>query len=272
MSPKILVILILLIHLLGCAGGQPVSLSVIETTIPVPPSTPIYVQVDAGTLNITPSDGEELIVRAWVTDPKALRIEAHGDKVEIVRDGGNDAEVVQIQVPVGSNLEIRTFAADVSIDDLSADLSLFASAGQVMINGFSGSATVWAGRGDMTVTRSSGDLILITEHGAIEVDHFTGQISMSTIMGTLVYSGIEQDQNDVRLEADHGPIRVILPPSANTSVSASSTSGEVICIGLDIQQTVDGCRAQSGAGEGSVSIRTVSGQINLQIISRPGDN
>ncbi len=167
---------------------------------------------------------------------------------------------------------LKTFSADIGIQNLSGDLTLKSSAGKVAIAGFSGSATVWAGRGEITVADSRGEMVLISEHGAVEVNNFSGKISMSTIMGSLNYTGSQGGQNMVRMEADHGPVYAVFPASADLSIFASSTNGEVVCIGADIQHTVDGCQADIGAGEGSVKIRTVTGRVEIRVVDSQEEN
>lgn len=262
----LLVLLLALILMHGCSSEIPGSLSAFEDTIPFSGSESIYVEIDAGTLEVSSNSEGELRVSGMLADPASLVISRSDSGIEIFHSQSQASDLVQIQVPNGSILQIKTFSADTSIENFSGDLTLNSSAGQNSITTFSGSATVWAGRGEISVTDSRGEISLISEHGAVNVERFSGELSMSTIMGSLTYSGTENDKNVVRLEADHGPVKVFLPSSANASLTASSTSGEVVCIGAGIAHTVDGCQVNPGTGAGMVRIRTVSGRIEVRIV------
>ncbi len=88
---------------------------------------------------------------------------------------------------------------------------------------------------------------------------------MSTIMGTLVYIGPPGAADEIRLETDHGPVRVNLPADAHLEVVARTNSGSKACMGLDLRQTYDGCQGVLGDGTGSLAIRTVSGRIEIAV-------
>lgn len=256
----------------ACSSGKPGSLSVIEDRIALSGLESISIEIKAGTLGVSSGSGGELHLSGMLADPTSVEINQIDSRIEIVHPKSQVSDTLQIQVPNGSDLTIKAFSADIGIQNFSGDLTLNSSAGDVTIAGFSGSATVWAGRGEITVTNSNADLILITEHGAVNVESFSGEISMSTIMGSLNYTGTQGDQNVVRMEADHGPIYAVFPASADLSISASSTNGEVVCMGAGIQNTVDGCRANIGAGEGAVKIRTVTGRIEFRIVDLQEEN
>lgn len=258
-------LLILPVLLAGCSGEKPESLVLVEDSFPLSGSESISIEINAGALEVRSNSTEELHISGKLADPESLEVHQSDDRIEIVQKHGQASDLVQIYVPDGSILELKTFSSDTTVEDFSGELTLNSSAGNISITGFLGSATVWAGRGDITVTESGGEMTLITEHGAVNVESFSGQISMSTIMGSLTYFGMEKDQNLVRIEADHGPVTAMLPSNANTNITASSTNGEVACVGTGIQHTVDGCQASLGTGSGTVKIRTVTGRIEIRI-------
>lgn len=262
----ILVLLLPLILMQACSSEKAVSLSVFEDRIALSGSESISIEIKKGTLVVSSSSDGELHISGELAEPTSLEIKQSDSRIEIVHLKSQASDTIQIQIPNGSALTIKTFSADIGIQDISGDLTLNSSAGEVSITGFSGSATVWAGRGGIAVADSRGKMILISEHGAIDVASYSGEVSLSTIMGSLHYTGTEVDQNLVHMEADHGPVFAVFSSNADLSVSASSTNGEVVCIGARIQNNMDGCQAKIGAGEGTVKIRTVTGRIELRIV------
>jgi hypothetical protein len=103
------------------------------------------------------------------------------------------------------------------------------------------------------------------------VNGFRGTVSMSTIMGTLVYIGPPGAADEIRLETDHGPVRVNLPVDADMEVAARTNSGSKACMGVYLRQTYDGCQGVLGEGAGSLTIRTVSGRIQIEVGAIPGE-
>ena len=264
--PRVFLVLLLFIILMhGCSSEIPGSLSAFENTFPISGVDSISIEINAGTVEVSSISEAELRVGGSLADAASLEISQSDSRIEIVQAKSGASDTIHVQVPDGSIVNLKTFSADIRIEDFSGDLTLNSSAGMITIAGFSGSATVWAGRGEIAVTDSRGEMILISEHGAIKAESFSGEISMSTIMGSLNYIGREDDQNEIRMEADHGPVSAVFPASADLSISASSTDGEVACIGADIQHTVDGCRVNIGAGAGTVKIRTVTGRVEFRI-------
>lgn len=251
--------------LTGCGPVQTGELVAIHRTLTLTGAETIIVEVNAGALEISPSPTDELILDARVVHVESIEIRQSESRVEIIQTRGKNGDAYVLQVPEGSRLEVTTFSADIQVEHLTGQIYLRSTAGQVRVAGFDGTATVIAGRGQVSVADSRGDLVLISEHGLIEVREFSGTLSMSTIMGSLNYYGTENEQNVVRLEADHGPVRVDLPESVNAHISAFSTSGELACVGPEVDFLVNGCEAVVGTGVGSINIRTVSGQIEVRI-------
>jgi hypothetical protein len=90
---------------------------------------------------------------------------------------------------------------------------------------------------------------------------------MTTIMGTIKYSGVENAAGIVKLESDHGPVEARMPENAHFDIQVRTTSGYVTCLGTGLAQTVAGCEGVIGDGTGELDIRTVSGRVDLKVIS-----
>jgi hypothetical protein len=120
----------------------------------------------------------------------------------------------------------------------------------------------------VAVLHGGGELVVIGEHGVLSVDEFDGNLLMTTIMGTINYLAAAGAHGTVSLESDHGPVEVLLPESANLDIWVNTTSGYVTCLGPKLDQTVDGCVGVIGQGMGELVVRTVSGRVDLKVLSR----
>ena len=166
------------------------------------------------------------------------------------------------------DLDIDHYQGLIKINQLGSRLTARSAAGEIELVDFSGpEASLWAGRGNILVTGGSGKLIVIGEHGELLVKSYTGPVSISTIMGSIQYIGSGENSGAVNLEADHGPIRATLPENTNYQIEVVTSSGEAVCAGLGLEQTVNGCRGVTGGGNQRFNIRTVSGRIELRIQS-----
>jgi len=231
----------------------------------------VRVKLPDGSLIVEGVEGSDLSYSASLAYPDSLQLTQQGEELLLALEKGSMHDEIIFHLPAEIEFSVDTFQADVEIRGPVDQLDVRSSAGTITLNGFDGQGSFWAGRGDIVVNSGSGDLVLIGEHGILSVDNFDGVLSMSTIMGTLEYYGLENDMNTVALEVDHGPVRVVLPESANQSVSVTTTSGLVTCNGPGLSQTVDGCQGQLGLGSGKLIIRTVSGRVDLRVVSTAGE-
>ena len=94
---------------------------------------------------------------------------------------------------------------------------------------------------------------------------------MTTIMGKIEYIGDVNSIGSINLETDHGPVNASLPENTNYQINVNTTSGVVTCSGDNIRNTPTGCLGETGYALETFNIRTVSGRINLQILSGAGE-
>jgi DUF4097 and DUF4098 domain-containing protein YvlB len=130
-------------------------------------------------------------------------------------------------------------------------------------------ASLRTGRGDASLSGGAGDIRLIGEHGILSIENSTGQLSATTIMGTIRFLGQPDANDEIRLETDHGPVEVALAEESDLDLTVTTTSGSVTCTfpGLNARSS-SGCTSPIGRGQGSLWIRTVSGTITIQRLHR----
>jgi len=169
---------------------------------------------------------------------------------------------LQVTVPNGLSIEINTFSADISLKDIQGKLKVVSVAGDISAKGLSGDILLKSGRGDVRVENCEGDVRVLGEHGVLELVNVQGVVSSATIMGTIDFKGSINNGDDIFLETDHGPVKVMVFDPMDFQAKAWTASGEVACMIPGLMQTVDGCVGNIGAEPaGKLSIKTVSGEI-----------
>ncbi len=257
--------LLIALVLAGCASCSAALPTASEQRFPAQDLQTISIELKAGDLSLFPAAGQEVVISASMSDPAALAAAQTNSLLTLALPASQAGDALTVQVPAGIDLTIQTFSADIHISGLGGNLEVRSTAGDITLEDFSGQALVWAGRGAVSLQGGAGAAAIIGEHGALSVSEFAGDVSMTTIMGSITYHAPQNAQGIVSLEADHGSIQAALPDSADLAIQASTTSGNVICLGAALSDTVDGCQGALGNGTGQLTIRTVSGKIQLQI-------
>ena len=107
---------------------------------------------------------------------------------------------------------------------------------------------------------------MVGNYGLLALENARGNIGVSTIMGTIVFDGLIQADDILRLETDHGPISVNLNRSSDLTLKVRSTSGDVACMLPDVISSARTCEGTVNSGGGVLNIRTVSGTVTVQSI------
>jgi DUF4097 and DUF4098 domain-containing protein YvlB len=129
-----------------------------------------------------------------------------------------------------------------------------------------GEMALRSNRGNITVQESSGVVSVVGNYGRLTAQNVRGDISASTIMGNVVFEGLIQTGDTVRLETDHGAVSVNLSADSALALRVSSTSGDVTCLLPEVASSTRNCDGALRSGGGSLTIRTVSGAVSLQLL------
>jgi DUF4097 and DUF4098 domain-containing protein YvlB len=251
----------------GCTALPPTQNQIFERQYTAEEISEINVDLQAGQINLVGGDSTEIILNASLANLDSI-IEEHQDTIlNLTFPESEIGDVITFQVPLGVVLNINTFSAGVTVIDFFGQVDISSVAGDVVLDAFTGDALLWAGRGDVDILYGQGDVVVIGEHGTLSVSGFDGDVSMTTIMGTLKFLGAESANGSAFLESDHGPVEVLLPETANFDIQVNTTSGYVTCLGSELSQTVSGCEGIIGEGTESLAVRTVSGRVDLKVIS-----
>jgi len=233
----------------------------------------VLIQVDYGDVIILRSedsritvDGQVLFVDdlEYVIDPTKKQILI---KVFAHRDNPTPVSLkVIIRLPQRMQVKVETENASVLSRDFQGDLEVASTSGDIKVERLKGEITLRSNRGDITVRESSGDVSVVGNYGALTIQNVRGETAVSTIMGNVLFDGLIQIGDSVRLETDHGTVSVNLKDDSALGVQVRSTSGDVDCRLPGLASTTRTCDGDLHSGGGSLSIRTVSGAVTLQLI------
>jgi len=171
---------------------------------------------------------------------------------------------LEIRVPPGYQIQFIGEDANLAVRNYSGKLDVSSTAGDVLLDGFTGSASIKANRGDVTLRASQGELYALGNYGLLALEEVHGQVSASTIMGTIRYRGTGLPGDALHFESDHGPIEITLAGQPDLSVKVNSTSGDVVCMFSALVRDPRTCSGILGNGSAQLDVRTVSGAITFQ--------
>ena len=172
-----------------------------------------------------------------------------------------------LSMPEGLFLLVKSSRADIHLHEISGKADIHSSDGKISLTNFQGDAHLRTGRGGIFVTGGEGNLVLIGEYGTLSVKQFNGPVSMTTIMGDIKYSAVENTSGEIHLETDHAPIQADISSSTDYQIKINSSGGVIVCAGSTLSRTSTGCIGKTGDGTEVFEIRSVSGRIDFNIDS-----
>ncbi len=259
----------------GCA--QPVTLAKsIQERIDLSPSQVISLEVDSGQVTIIGGgsigvmningemDDSERVEFSIKSSDELVNIEARVKRKPFSVFSTPPLNLT-VEVPDGYSIQLKTFDANVAFHDFNGEIKVSTVSGDLMAENVAGTFTLVSSRGDVSVRNSSGQLQVLGEHGTLTLENVSGTIGSSTIMGSIHYQGQPTHGDDIHIEVDHGPVEISLPHKSNLDLEINSTSGDVVCVAPGLISTGRTCMGTIGSGGASMTVRTVSGSVNLLV-------
>jgi DUF4097 and DUF4098 domain-containing protein YvlB len=274
---------LLLLTLAACATARPLDLHA-----PLAPDGSVVIEVPAGEVAVLGWDRNEVSVTGEVAD-LARTTALTGDRSRAVlqfADGASRADVeLDVRVPHGASVEIRTVTADVWVDAVAGDLDIATATGELDLRGAPRSVAVSTASSDIlldvptdTVTAATvnGDISVTGARFAVTCEAIDGDIVVATTP-TLARLVCETLDGDVRVAgpvptdaiwtiAVHaGDVALRTAGAVDATFALQTLAGELRCRFADRRHD-DGapvrrleCRA--GAGAARVTIETLGGDI-----------
>lgn len=233
----------------------------------------ILIQVDYGEVTVLKSESDQVEIEGQVLFAGELEYQVNATEkqitIKVFVHRANSSKVplrLIVRVPRGMQVKVETDKASVLVQEYQGELDVDSISGDITVERTIGAMTLHSNRGNITVRESSGAISVVGNYGALTVRDTSGTTSVSTIMGNILSEGRIQADDIVRLETDHGAVSVLLSADSALGIQVRSTSGDVTCMVPGMTPTTRTCDGTMNSGGGSLSIRTVSGAVMLQLI------
>ena len=133
-----------------------------------------------------------------------------------------------LQIPEGSNLEIRNPQGMVQVDSVQGDTSVESLGGSVSVVDPGGHLAVRSVGGDIEVIRPAGRVEAYSINGSLHfVDPATSRLHGTTTSGNIVYEGDFVPGGDYVLSDYSGNMDIVCPPTASFELNAKTVRGKV---------------------------------------------
>ena len=236
-------------------------------------ATLLLLQVDNGEVFFAESESLflELDVQVLLPDKLEYQVSATEDQITVkILSQDNNSKMpplrLVVRVPPQLQSRIETDRASLMIRDYDGNVEVASTSGNITAERVSGTFIMRSNRGNITVRESAGKVNIVGNYGALTLQDTTGEAAASTIMGNVLYEGLIQMNDNVRLEADHGSVSVKLSADSALTLQIRSATGDVACMLSGIDSTTRTCDGVVASGGGSLSVRTVSGAVTLQLL------
>jgi len=229
---------------------------------------------------------DRLVVRGERDVLGQVRLEGEGNRVVIrTRDADGDLE---IRVPAGAGLHVRTRAGDVVVRGLIGEVELESSEGDLRVEGGPRRLDIEGLSGDVSVDGSPPDLRISTVAGDVTVRGATGHVAVRSASGDVEVTGdgvsdgsFSASSGDVsfrgrpardatlEFQAASGDVDVTLPDDVGATYEVTTVGGDLVTDRkarlLGAQHFGGGRQYRLSVGDGSVhvTVQAVSGTVRI---------
>ena len=179
-----------------------------------------------------------------------------------------------LDVPMGTNLEIRNPQGSVRIEKLQGDdTSVESVGGAILVSDFTGHLFLRSVGGNIEVIRPSGRVEAYSITGDLHfVSPTTSKLRASTTSGRILFEGDFPDGGDYSLSAYSGDMDILCPPSASFELNAKTVRGKLenempMTIRHRSATPVSSANSLFGThltGKATVNLKSFSGTIRIR--------
>jgi len=279
---------------LTLAGGAAFPQTTLDQRRPAAPDGLVEIENPVGSIRVIGWSRPEVAVSGSLGH-RATGLEFSGDphrtRIGIETEGNPHAvrAELEVHVPAGSRLEIDSFAASITITDVTGAVKAETVNGSITMTGGSKEVSLQTVNGSVEVTSPATRVHAESVNGAVTVRDASGEVDASTVNGRLVVVGgafqrarLETVSGSLRFEGDltkratleaetvSGSVELVLPAGVSADFSVSTFSGEIENeLGPAAQKASRFTSEKSlsfstGSGGAKVSVQTLSGPIRLR--------
>jgi hypothetical protein len=279
-----------------CAAPLAAAGTPIDRHAAADPKGQVEISNTAGKVTVTGWDRDEVSVTGTLGDGSQRLDFVSSDKltrVQVVLPNKTwhveDSELV-VKVPAGSSVSINTVSADVSVQGVRGSQRLQSVSANVVTQAAAEDVEIKTVSGDLTVTGSDqkGLLTITTVSGDATVTHVAGEVNGSTVSGDFRFGLGAVDRSRLRttsgdlslaaflpadgrldVETISGDVRIDLAPPLNVGFEVSSFSGDIRnCFGPKAARTDEygpgkELRFTEGNDSARVRVKSLSGDVSV---------
>lgn len=279
--------IVFIFALAGLAAAQEQNAARKESRIDVASGATVNVANNAGSVNLKPATGRQLVV-AYTTHSSKVevdqestvdkrRIELRTHALADQKPTADEAKVdYEISVPQGVSITVTTSTAPITAEGLSGgDISLESDTGQLTASNITRSHLhVQSVAGSVHLANVNlGYVDVSTSSGAIQLANVNGpKVKIASGNGNITYQGECSGAGDYAFSTHSGNIDMTLPQTASVDLTARSGSGGVENdfplqarkhSSFPIKQG-SSFAGTSNSGLSSVELRSISGRIRVK--------
>ncbi len=287
------------------SGAKPFN-DVVSQSLPCPPGAPVQVQAIRGDIRVETAAVDAVKITAtrvvWMERPldapaalNALELQTDQSPERCTITTLTTADLAQlgcasfqinlvIQLPAGTPIQIVAADGQTRLDKLTGTAGVTQGAGSVRAADCTGALELTNQNGEVVVERPGAGVVASALFGDCVVSQAAGPLDLQCREGKTIVDGaakevtVRNNGGDVRIlalngvggaydvRAENASVRMLLPPTADATLTAATTRGEVNSV-HPLQGSINGERREFNgrlqAGAHAVRLEAVDGDIFL---------
>jgi DUF4097 and DUF4098 domain-containing protein YvlB len=277
----------------GAAGARPASGAGLEETVPAEPGGTLYIELDAGSVDVESHDASEVEIDADASGlgGTEFRLRREADEVHLVGRvegfwnffAAGDVRV-RARVPRSFSVRIETRGGRIDVEEIQGRLSAETTGGPIDVDRIDGRVSLHTAGGSIDATEIRGDVTAETAGGSLRLEEITGDVEARVTGGSISVEDVDGAVDaqtmggSVRaswrsgapagsLRATGGSVEVELPEGAGANLRARTAGGGVSIdeeLAFSGQRDRDRADGTLGAGGGLLELRTLGGSVEVR--------
>lgn len=191
----------------------------------------LVVEVRTGHVHVRATDTATTDVLLTGPDAGEVRVAQSGDRISVLGarhrglpGGGDTAVRVDVTLPAGSAVVVRTGSADVHLEGPLGATEVRSGSGDVLLGDAAGPTVLETGSGDVRVGAASAELRIKSGSGRVHVGHVASDLLVSTGSGDVE---LRVSEGSAVLKTGSGDVRVGVPVGVPVWTDITTGSGRI---------------------------------------------
>lgn len=262
----------------------------LNKTFKAQPGGQLVVDVDFGSIEVSPGDGSEITVEVvrkihrgdreseaaflkdrpitFSQDDNTLTVRSRAQTKNWSWRGTQRTQGKYIlKVPARFNTDVRTAGGSISVNGLTGDAKAKTSGGSIKIADLRGSLDAHTSGGSVHATDVTGPIAAKTSGGSIDIQNARGKVDAHTSGGSVSASFESPVSDEVQLKTSGGGVTLKVPATSAFDLDASTSGGSVTS---DLPVKTDGkpkrtsLRGPVNGGGKPVTLKTSGGNVRIK--------